>query len=941
MNFRKLFIVALALSILIPGTWKSRDAFAGNQQNFYQDLVRQGKILDGQVVVQMERGHAEQVIQSQSIKAQEKLTSDHDLIKGFKRVDLRPGVSVSDAIAEIRKQPGVAYVGPQFVYRADVVPNDTSFASQWSLHNVGQVPPGGTPDADIDAPEGWDHSIGSATVVVAVVDSGVQFEHTDFAGRIWVNPEEAAANGGLGCTSLPDLVDNDGNGFVDDCNGADFVTASGPFGGMGNNFPADNDPSPCGTNWATPDAGDTGDCDGLNNKVDPPTPVGADALVAHGTHVAGIIGAVQNNSFGISGVSPGVLVMPVRALTEDGFGTTSDVVAAMNYAMMEGADIINMSFGSDGFDLSFDAVVNAAQAADVVLVAAAGNLNENIVSGSDCDSPVCNDDPMDIGANGVIGVASTDHQDRKSSFSNYSSAGYVDIASPGSAIYSLCYDTPASPPCDTISEPAEFASMSGTSQATPHVSAVAALLRSSYSLSAAQVTNTLKATGDDIDAANAGLNACGQDCTTGPNGQLGAGRLNAKNVFGPLIVNMAPSSGVRGVTMDVGIGGINTHFGPGSSVSFGEGIVVNLLSCSSAIACTANITITNSAPLGAHAVTVATGGELANGNAKFTVTDSILRLSGSNRRATAIEVSKNGFPSAASADAVVIARDDTFPDSLAGSPLASLAKAPLLFTKSSTLDTTVREEILRVLDPSSDAEPDIYILGQTAAVSSGVEAALNALNPQWQVKRVGGANRSQTAVMIADEMGALRGGPPDTVFIATQKDFPDALAGSVPASDVTVNAKRIPILLSDTHALTQATREYLEAYKSSISTAFILGGTSALSSSVHNQLGLFVPNITRLAGNDRYSTATTIAEQFYKGPVSASFATGQNFPDALAAGWHSGLRSSPLLLIKGTSTPQSTIDYVRGHSSTLLGGFMYGGTAVISDAVKSLLESIL
>ncbi|MFO0704363.1 MAG: S8 family serine peptidase [Candidatus Andersenbacteria bacterium] len=922
-----LSLLVSLLVVLILGTPSTRllAAPASASSLSLAALAERGAILPDRVVVQLDEHTTTPALIAASIGKQStalvRATAADQPVASF--FSLPVAADQRDALlAQLRETPGVRYAGPEYVYHATSEP---LFTSEWSMHNTGQVIGGvtGTVDADLDGPEAWANSTGSASVVVAVVDSGVDLTHVDLSANIWTNSGQACGVG-----------DGDGNTLIGDCKGYDFVSS---FSGSGSNGPRDDDPSPCSTDILVPD---TGDCNGVDDNGDG----SADNFAVHGTHVAGIIAAPQN-SLGISGVAPNVKIMPVRALTEDGTGITTDVLAAMNYAIDEGADVINMSFGSDVFDSSFDSVVLAADAANVVLVAAAGNANENIMTGTDCDSPVCNDDPNSTGLNGVISIAATNNKDRKSGFSNYSTQGYVDLAAPGQSIISTCYQNSGTPSCPTdLGGGGRYATISGTSQATPHVSGVAALIRSiSPSISAQDLATVLFATSDNITSANVGLGGCGgSDCTTGSGGQIGRGRVNAANIFDPSIISLSPGRATRGTLgLSVTLTGLNTGFSGSSNASFGTGINVTSTSCSSATRCTAVIDVTDSATLGDHSVTIKTGSQTVSSLAAFVVDDSILRIAGPNRIGTAIEISKNGFPANGSADAVLIARSDTFPDSLAGGPLASLATAPILFTPSDSLDSFTQAEIERVLDPGSDSTPDIYVLGQTAALSSAVEAQLGTLNANWQVKRLGGINRVDTAVAIADEGNALRGGAPSQVVVATQGTFADALSAGVPAGDPVIDGSRMPILLTDRTNLSAGTAAYLSAYRNTIGAIFVVGGTAAVSDAVVTQMSQYVGNIQRLDGADRYETAQAVAEYFYPTPVSISFASGLNFPDAMAGNWHSSSQGSPLLLVRGSETPQATIDYVQAHAGTVLGGFLYGGTAVIPDDVKTLLEGIM
>ncbi|RPJ53945.1 MAG: hypothetical protein EHJ95_01235, partial [Methanobacteriota archaeon] len=125
-------------------------------------------------------------------------------------VQLPPGRSVADAIAFYEQQPEVLYAEPDYVVHAVSVPNDPQLGYLWGLHNTGQT--GGTADADIDAPEAWEIATGSTSVVVAVVDTGIEASHPDLAGNLWTNSGEVAGNG----------IDDDGNGYIDDVHGWDF-----------------------------------------------------------------------------------------------------------------------------------------------------------------------------------------------------------------------------------------------------------------------------------------------------------------------------------------------------------------------------------------------------------------------------------------------------------------------------------------------------------------------------------------------------------------------------------------------------------------------------------------------------------------------------------------------------------------------------------------------
>lgn len=206
-------------------------------------------------------------------------------------IKLKDGVSVEEALQKYKSDPNVEYAEPNFIRHLCLVPNDTKFTDEWGLNNTGQTVNGiaGKSDADIDAVEAWEMGTGNSDVVVAVIDTGVSGDHPDLTDNMWINSGEISG----------DLVDNDGNGYVDDCSGWDFV-------------------------------------DGDNSPLD---------YEGHGTHVAGIIAAAGNNSKGISGVNWTARIMPVKIFSSDG-ATSSDIIKAINYAVNNGANVINASFGS-------------------------------------------------------------------------------------------------------------------------------------------------------------------------------------------------------------------------------------------------------------------------------------------------------------------------------------------------------------------------------------------------------------------------------------------------------------------------------------------------------------------------------------------------------------------------------------------------------------------
>jgi subtilisin family serine protease len=340
-----------------------------------------------------------------------------------------------------------------FAAAADRIPNDTYFGEQWYLRQI-------------SAPEAWNVSLGLETVPVAVIDSGVDIDHPDLKDNIWRNPGEVGG----------DRVDNDGNGYVDDVNGWDF---------RGN----DNDPRP-------DIAGDY-------------TKLGA----SHGTINAGIIAARGDNGIGVVGVTWQATVMPIRVLDSNGVGDPLGIVRAVEYAVRNGAKVINLSFAGTTKNDALAAALRRAYDAGVFVVAAAGNAADGgqpIDLDRDPLYPICLD--QDAGENFIYGVAATDGDDRRAVFSNFG-AGCIDISAPGTRIISTQLYRPGH---KDFSAP--YGGLyNGTSVAAPMVSGLVALIRSlDRNLTPKQVMNLLTESAFRLDQTNPEFF-----------GKLGRGRIDA------------------------------------------------------------------------------------------------------------------------------------------------------------------------------------------------------------------------------------------------------------------------------------------------------------------------------------------------------------------------------------------------------------------------------
>ncbi len=360
-----------------------------------------------------------------------------DELPRFVFIDAAPTADIPALVRALEARPEVEYAERDMLYRLHSLPNDSAWTSQWGAQRIGLA---GARDV----------TKGDSRIVIGVIDTGVDDNHADLSGQLWINTAEDLNGDGVfqpwpsteiraGKSGDFDGIDNDGNGFADDVIGYDFVDQQDVSNAAGGDY-RDPDAFP-------------------------------DDEMGHGTNVAGIIAAKTDNGIGIAGIAPGCRIMTLRAFDARGFGAESDVSRALAYAIANGARVINMSFGDVVYSRVLRDVIRYAYARGVVMVASAGNSQSTALH-----YPSAYDE--------TISVSATTSDDKLAGFSNYGST--VDIAAPGSDII-------------TTDREGRYSAFFGTSASAPFVTGVAALLLSrDETLTPEDVRGILVASAEDL-----------------------------------------------------------------------------------------------------------------------------------------------------------------------------------------------------------------------------------------------------------------------------------------------------------------------------------------------------------------------------------------------------------------------------------------------------------
>jgi subtilisin family serine protease len=488
-----LFLVPVFVFILLGAGGRQSDAASGKRPVFSIPLTDKG-YKEGELLIRLNPGM--DAPDAGALSAVPGATIE-DVGGGVSLVKLPEGMSTAEGLSLYGANSNFYEISPNYTRKAlQTYPDDHLFwVNQWNLHNTGQT--GGTPDADIDAPEAWDTVTGSGfptsteEVVVVVLDTGVDYAHPDLAPNMWVNINELRNNGTVDLIyRLTNGIDDDGDLVIDDFDGETVADWSlGPrvdnlqlpildFNGVDDDEDGVEDDFDGVVLNGEDDDNNVyiDDIFGINSIIEDPEndPLAGDPMDDHyhGTHVAGIIGAAGDNfGYGIAGVNWHVKIMACKFLNASGSGTVLDEFACLSYISTmanRGVPIvaINASYGGYFPSFSFEeAWINALRMNGILFIAAAGNgVPPDFLSGVDNDGLFAY--PASYSSPNIISVTATDHRDVVPSFANFGNQN-VHLGAPGVNIMSTF---PGGLFGDYV------VGSSGTSMAAPHVTGAVAWL---------------------------------------------------------------------------------------------------------------------------------------------------------------------------------------------------------------------------------------------------------------------------------------------------------------------------------------------------------------------------------------------------------------------------------------------------------------------------------
>lgn len=834
---------------------------------------------------------------------------------GLVVVELESGVRVADAILAYSQQPGVISAEPSYRVRLTGVPNDPLFNELWGLHNTSQE--GGITDADIDAPEAWDSQIGTETVVVGVIDSGIDYTHPDLAANVWTNPGEIPSNG----------IDDDDNGYVDDVHGIDTA----------------------------------------NDDTDPMDDHG------HGTHVSGTIAAVGDNGVGVVGVAYGAKVMALKAFDISGYGWQDDGIECMAYAKMMGARVINASYGSIS---AVDAEAAAIAAFGGTFCAAAGNSGTNNDAFPMYPASYALDNILSVAAStrfdgrapfSSFGSQSVDlaapGMDVTSTVmgGGYGVMSGTSMATPhASGVAALVLSKTSAlegwQVCELLRKSVDVLdSLEGDVVTSGRLNAQSAVLLdpdfdppvvTDDHLESYLETAAVSIVATDTESGITELHyqrdggfpvTLNSDAVTLTDFALGYHEItywakdNWSNESTPVTIGFLveadpnPPTATDDACSEYG-GSATIHIT--ATDDMGVASITTRLDDESAVRTAGSAATIETSAMGDHELTYYATDVNGNRSGEVTVEFEVIpplgdvptEIAGLDRYETAVAASRAAFPFGA--DSVVIAAGAGWPDALSASALAGSMHGPLLLTEKNVVPPSVLLEIQRL------GAKHALIVGGTGVISVDVQGRLRQMLGLEAVERLAGLDRYQTAQAVADRIIAHEGEDfAGTALVATGSGFADSLAAAPLAT-----AFKWPLLLaSDSGTL------YVPF---NVKRVIIVGGTGAVRQTVEEALiaDLGAANVSRIAGVDRYQTGARIATYGVSRGLhwdGLCVATGEDYPDGLTGGSLAGRIATPLLLTTpATLAPVSAV-VLNEYNEEISKVRFIGGTAAVSQAVRA------